>query len=82
MCGMCAGFAHIAQLTPGTPPPLHSLPSPLPLQDPFLFKGTVRRNLDPLGEHKEEALWRALEQVWEEPWERGKVAWEGRLDAL
>ena len=63
-------------------PPLHPLPSLLAVQDPFLFKGTVRRNLDPLGEHKEEALWRALEQVWEEVWGRGKVAWEGRIDAL
>lgn len=81
MWNVCRVCAHCSADTWNTPP-LHSLPSPLPLQDPFLFKGTVRRNLDPLGEHKEEALWRALEQVWEEPWERGKVAWEGRLDAL
>ena len=32
-------------------------------QDPILFSGTMRYNLDPLGEHTDEQLWRALEQV-------------------
>ncbi|KAM9005458.1 multidrug resistance-associated protein 7 isoform X1 [Sarcophilus harrisii] len=31
-------------------------------QDPFLFSGTVRENLDPLGRHEDEALWQALEE--------------------
>ncbi|MFI5348056.1 MAG: ATP-binding cassette domain-containing protein [Elusimicrobiota bacterium] len=32
-------------------------------QDVFLFRGTVRRNLDPWGERPEEELWRCLEQA-------------------
>ncbi|XP_020832519.1 ATP-binding cassette sub-family C member 10 isoform X1 [Phascolarctos cinereus] len=31
-------------------------------QEPFLFSGTVRENLDPLGRHEDEALWQALEE--------------------
>ncbi|XP_052048462.1 ATP-binding cassette sub-family C member 10 [Apodemus sylvaticus] len=31
-------------------------------QDPFLFSGTVRENLDPQGVHEDRALWQALEQ--------------------
>ncbi|KAG0262862.1 hypothetical protein DFQ27_002072 [Actinomortierella ambigua] len=30
-------------------------------QDPVLFQGTFRYNLDPLGHHADDALWRALE---------------------
>jgi ABC-type multidrug transport system fused ATPase/permease subunit len=30
-------------------------------QDPILFQGTVRFNLDPRGVHEDEALWHALE---------------------
>ncbi|XP_043861170.1 ATP-binding cassette sub-family C member 10 isoform X2 [Dromiciops gliroides] len=30
-------------------------------QEPFLFSGTVRENLDPLGRHEDEVLWQALE---------------------
>lgn len=32
-------------------------------QDPVLFSGTLRSNLDPFGEHPDEALLRALDQV-------------------
>lgn len=32
-------------------------------QDPFMFGGSIRLNLDPFGEHKDEALWEALERV-------------------
>ena len=32
-------------------------------QDPTLFSGPVRANLDPFGEHEDRALWRALEQA-------------------
>jgi ABC-type multidrug transport system fused ATPase/permease subunit len=32
-------------------------------QDVFLFRGTVRRNLDPWGELPEDELWRCLEQA-------------------
>ncbi|XP_011217042.2 multidrug resistance-associated protein 7 isoform X1 [Ailuropoda melanoleuca] len=31
-------------------------------QEPFLFSGTVRENLDPQGLHQDGALWQALEQ--------------------
>uniref|UniRef100_A0A4W3I4Q7 ATP binding cassette subfamily C member 4 (PEL blood group) n=1 Tax=Callorhinchus milii TaxID=7868 RepID=A0A4W3I4Q7_CALMI len=32
-------------------------------QDPVLFTGSMRKNLDPFNEHDDEALWRALEEV-------------------
>ncbi|KAL2917396.1 Transporter of the ATP-binding cassette (ABC) [Polyrhizophydium stewartii] len=32
-------------------------------QDPVLFTGTLRSNLDPLGEHDDAALWAALKRV-------------------
>lgn len=32
-------------------------------QDPVLFSGTLRRNLDPFNEFPDEALWEALEEV-------------------
>ncbi|KAL7292212.1 hypothetical protein TKK_0014165 [Trichogramma kaykai] len=32
-------------------------------QNPVLFSGTIRRNLDPFGEFSDQALWDALEQV-------------------
>ncbi|XP_067842586.1 multidrug resistance-associated protein 4 isoform X2 [Heptranchias perlo] len=32
-------------------------------QDPVLFTGTMRKNLDPFDEHTDEALWNALEEV-------------------
>ena len=31
-------------------------------QEPFLFSGTVRENLDPRGLYEDGALWQALEQ--------------------
>lgn len=35
-------------------------------QDPVLFSGTLRFNLDPFDEHNDEKLWDALEQVLKE----------------
>ncbi|CAG9840924.1 unnamed protein product [Diabrotica balteata] len=32
-------------------------------QEPVLFSGTLRKNLDPFDEHKDEVLWDALEEV-------------------
>ena len=31
-------------------------------QDPVLFKGTIRKNLDPFGQYEDERLWDALEK--------------------
>ncbi len=40
-------------------------------QDPVLFSGTVRRNLDPFGQHSDDALWRVLRLVEIEGFVRG-----------
>ncbi|RVE75296.1 hypothetical protein OJAV_G00015460 [Oryzias javanicus] len=32
-------------------------------QDPVLFTGTMRKNLDPFSQHSDEALWNALDEV-------------------
>ena len=33
------------------------------LQDPVLFMGSLRRNVDPFGEQGDNQIWLALEQV-------------------
>ncbi|KAG0239236.1 hypothetical protein BGW41_007852 [Actinomortierella wolfii] len=48
-------------------------------QDPVLFQGMFRYNLDPLGRHTDEELWRVLETTCLKDYVREK---EGGLDAV
>ena len=32
-------------------------------QDPVIFSGSVRYNLDPFGQHSDKEIWMALQQV-------------------
>lgn len=48
-------------------------------QDPFLYKGTVRRNLDPLENHNETELWEVVETVGLKP---AILALETKMDHM
>ncbi|GBN77020.1 Multidrug resistance-associated protein 1, partial [Araneus ventricosus] len=56
---ICIDGIHIAKLG------LHDLRNKLTIipQDPVLFTGTLRSNLDPFGAYSDEALWQSLEQA-------------------
>ena len=48
-----------------TPLGLHTVRKGLSMipQDPFMFSGTVRRNLDPFGQYSDAEVWQALDRV-------------------
>lgn len=47
-------------------------------QDPILFQGTIRTNLDPFGEHDDSTLWNALEAAYLKD---AVMELDGKLDA-
>lgn len=52
-------------ITPTTPPPNIKTTPPHTRhdQDPFLYSGSIRTNLDPFGAHDDAALWAALRKA-------------------
>ncbi|PYI09219.1 ABC transporter family protein [Aspergillus sclerotiicarbonarius CBS 121057] len=68
------GSIHVAGVDISTVP-LHQLRTRLAIvpQDPILFSGTVRSNLDPFGEHSDQELLAALKRVhWAVPDTEGR----------
>lgn len=63
--------------------PLNTLRSRIALvpQEPFLFAGTIRENMDPLGLHLDSSIWNAINQCLATPLVQSLGGLNGELAA-